>query len=539
MPMSTWRRARRRAPLRLLVLVALVLVLAQPVPAGALVGPPIHPDNRASAVPGQSNGRLDPRLLRRVAPGCVIWHQAAGSMVGLLRSARLRGIDLQPLECYRDYAGQVAARQTWCQRGLCQFAAVPGTSKHGWAKAVDLRATVAGPGPTGGVDDAMTFDDPGYTFMTTDAWWFGVNHPGWAEPGGSAPEPWHWEWVGDGGTLWPGLWWSNGVGVSLPADAHDPFGSIGLVAGGRNQVRVAGWAIDPDTRDPVDVHVYVDGVGVNLGAAGTRRADVGLVYPGWGDGHGFDATIAVGPGRRQVCAFAIDRAGPGANRLLGCVAVDVAGQPIGALDVVARVPGGVRVAGWALDQDTPAEPVDVHVYADGRGWNTGPADGLRPDVAAALPPATAERGVDVVLPVGEGTHRVCAFGIDRGVPGAAGGLGCRSVTVTSSPRGAFDLAAVTPPAVADGPATLRVAGWAIDPDTDDPVDVHLYVDGAGWNLGPAATPRPDVARATPGWSEAHGFDATVEVPAGARFACVAAIDRVAPGTTTWLGCRPL
>ena len=30
----------------------------------------------------------------------------------------------------------------------------------------------------------------------------GWNHPAFAEPGGSScPEPWHWEWVGDGGTL--------------------------------------------------------------------------------------------------------------------------------------------------------------------------------------------------------------------------------------------------------------------------------------------------------------------------------------------------
>ena len=30
----------------------------------------------------------------------------------------------------------------------------------------------------------------------------GWNHPAFAEPGGSTcPEPWHWEWVGDGGNL--------------------------------------------------------------------------------------------------------------------------------------------------------------------------------------------------------------------------------------------------------------------------------------------------------------------------------------------------
>src|SRR5262249_2902098 len=30
---------------------------------------------------------------------------------------------------------------------------------------------------------------------------FNFNHPGWAEPGSNSAEPWHWEWLGDGGTM--------------------------------------------------------------------------------------------------------------------------------------------------------------------------------------------------------------------------------------------------------------------------------------------------------------------------------------------------
>ena len=539
--MGRKRSTARRRALLVVVLIALVVPLAAPSPAGAVVGPPIHPDNRASSVWGQRNGSIDPALLRRVAPGCLVWHEAAGHLVGLMRSARLRGIELRPMECYRTYAGQVAARQEWCAKDLCQFAAVPGTSKHGWGKAVDLLATIDGPGPHGGQDDALTFEDPGYGFMASDAWWFGFNHPGWAEPDGAAPEPWHWEWVGDGGTLWPGLRWGNGDGVVLPAGAVDPFGSLARVRGGRNEVTVAGWAIDPDTIDPVDIHVYVDGVGTNAGAADVARPDVGLVYPGWGHRHGFDVRVPAPPGRRQVCTFAIDRVAPGRHRLLGCVEVDVGGQPVGAVDVVARVPGGVRVAGWALDGDVPDQSVDVHLYGSWWGHNAGPADAPRPDVAAALPPASAARGYDVVLDLAEGPQRICAFGIDRstiGLPGVAGGLGCRTIDVTSSPRGSFDLAVLGAPAPDSSTTALRVAGWAFDPDTDDPVDIHLYVAGAGHNLGPADTLRADVARVT-GWSERHGFDTTVEVPVDAAVACVAAIDRVAPGTSAWLGCRPL
>src|SRR5207237_4781628 len=69
---------------------------------------------------------------------------------------------------------------------------VKGTSMHGWGKAGDFT-------DTGG---SVAFGSPGDRFLNAEAGRFGWNHPGWARPGGSAcPEAWHWEWVGDGGTL--------------------------------------------------------------------------------------------------------------------------------------------------------------------------------------------------------------------------------------------------------------------------------------------------------------------------------------------------
>ena len=40
--------------------------------------------------------------------------------------------------------------------------------------------------------------------------------------------------------------------------------------------------------------------------------------------------------------------------------------PLSAIESVTRVPGGVRVVGWAVDPDS-ADPVPVHVYAGGVG----------------------------------------------------------------------------------------------------------------------------------------------------------------------------
>ena len=40
-----------------------------------------------------------------------------------------------------------------------------------------------------------------------------------------------------------------------------PFGNVEAAVGGSGTLRVVGWAIDPDTTGPINVHVYVDGVG--------------------------------------------------------------------------------------------------------------------------------------------------------------------------------------------------------------------------------------------------------------------------------------
>lgn len=43
-----------------------------------------------------------------------------------------------PISAYRDLAGQKKMRIYWCGQGNCGRAAVPGTSNHGWGRAVDV-----------------------------------------------------------------------------------------------------------------------------------------------------------------------------------------------------------------------------------------------------------------------------------------------------------------------------------------------------------------------------------------------------------------
>jgi hypothetical protein len=96
----------------------------------------------------------------------------------------------------------------------------------------------------------------------------------------------------------------------------EPFGWVDEVRTAFGLVAVGGWAIDPDTADPVQVHVYIDSVGRIL-TADAERADVGAAYPGYGSRHGFSATYPISPGTHQVCVYAINT-GAGTNRLLAC-----------------------------------------------------------------------------------------------------------------------------------------------------------------------------------------------------------------------------
>ena len=80
---------------------------------------------------------------------------------------------------YRSYDEQVQCR---LEKGsLC---ANPGTSNHGWGKAVDIGACC-------GIN---TGTGPAFDWLTANASRYGWNHPAWAQAGGSKPEPWHWEY---------------------------------------------------------------------------------------------------------------------------------------------------------------------------------------------------------------------------------------------------------------------------------------------------------------------------------------------------------
>jgi hypothetical protein len=144
------------------------------------------------------NGWLPDSSLTEVTPTCKVATDVAQPLRDLLDAAHHDGVALRPEtsahvaplpepprneSCYRTFEMQEWWRNFYCFFGTCEFAAVPGTSVHGWGRAVDFE------------DDGgeLTFASAGYQWLAAHAGTYGFEHPSWAEPGGSAPEPWHWE----------------------------------------------------------------------------------------------------------------------------------------------------------------------------------------------------------------------------------------------------------------------------------------------------------------------------------------------------------
>jgi len=114
------------------------------------------------------------------APGQRLQTAAARSFDAL--SAARRAATGQPLcvtDSYRSYAGQVDVF-----RRKPSLAATPGRSQHGWGLALDL---------CGGVE---RFGTEVHEWLRVNGPSYGWIHPAWAQPGGSRPEAWHWEYAG-------------------------------------------------------------------------------------------------------------------------------------------------------------------------------------------------------------------------------------------------------------------------------------------------------------------------------------------------------
>ena len=137
-----------------------------------------------SSVAGYPNGQLPVHALCPLwgAPGEALRSDAAAAFNRMSHAyAQAFGLPLCVTASYRTYQRQVELYASM----PAGYAAVPGTSNHGWALAVDL---------CGGI---QVDGSPEHAWLLDHAAAYNWFHPAWAMPGGGGPhEPWHWEYAG-------------------------------------------------------------------------------------------------------------------------------------------------------------------------------------------------------------------------------------------------------------------------------------------------------------------------------------------------------
>lgn len=149
--------------------------------------------------PDAENGRFPEESLTTISPACKVVTEIVGRLKSMLAAAQAEGVGLVPEtesflppgvpepprieSCYRSYEMQEWWRDYYCSIDTCGLAANPGTSKHGFGRAVDLQDHLG----------QLTFESPGYLWLAANAGRFGFFQPPSVAPGGANEEAWHWE----------------------------------------------------------------------------------------------------------------------------------------------------------------------------------------------------------------------------------------------------------------------------------------------------------------------------------------------------------
>jgi D-alanyl-D-alanine carboxypeptidase len=119
------------------------------------------------------NGRIPRELLTLIGIGQHrMWGPAAEAFKSMRAAAATDGVNISVTDSYRSYDQQTALA---AEKGLTQnggWAAVPGTSEHGWGLAVDVDV-----------------DKSGLAWLRANGGTYGFVNP-------AAREPWHWEYHG-------------------------------------------------------------------------------------------------------------------------------------------------------------------------------------------------------------------------------------------------------------------------------------------------------------------------------------------------------
>ncbi|MBN9618334.1 MAG: hypothetical protein J0H43_01140, partial [Actinobacteria bacterium] len=221
------------------------------------------------------------------------------------------------------------------------------------------------------------------------------------------------------------------------AVAGAPYGYSDFMRAVPGGLHFAGWAIDPNTTQPITVYMTVDGRVVGSTPANRPRPDVAKAHPGTGLDHGYDTTLLLPEGQHTVCVWARN-VGPGADTQLTCVQQHLQYSPVGAVQLLRGLYGEVTVTGWTADPDNPATALTVTVTVD-KTTASVPANQPNPAAAKGLAGAGANHGFSVTVPAAQGLHSVCVRATNIGY-GHDSTLTCATVNVNDTPRGDITIA---------------------------------------------------------------------------------------------------
>ena len=148
---------------------------------GEAVGEPQLEEAQQDGWGGHSNGGIPDSELQTLSfsSGSKMNKKAAAAMEEMNKAYKAdNGSDLTINEAYRDCATQIRYSK---ELGSRAAPAPPCVSNHGWGLAADI--------------EVGAFGSSTYNWLKANAHKYGYVHPAWAEPGGSNPEQWHWEYA--------------------------------------------------------------------------------------------------------------------------------------------------------------------------------------------------------------------------------------------------------------------------------------------------------------------------------------------------------
>ena len=148
---------------------------------GEAVGEPQLEEAQQDGWGGHSNGEIPDSELQTLSfsSGNKMNKKAAAAMEEMNKAYKAdNGSNLTINEAYRDCATQIRYSK---ELGSRAAPAPPCVSNHGWGLAADI--------------EVGAFGSSTYNWLKANAHKYGYVHPAWAEPGGSNPEQWHWEYA--------------------------------------------------------------------------------------------------------------------------------------------------------------------------------------------------------------------------------------------------------------------------------------------------------------------------------------------------------